>query len=206
MARRIIARNNDPAGPPLHRDCFDFLHVIDQHDQTTNCPNILDERLWDLLCRMRRSKLESEFKVRAVATQVTEAEEGNQGLAKEITQKKLILASMDKRIAEVKEKKHENMVNRIIQLVMKRGALEVDLMGQLKDFEDVLLVGQSEVEDINSLIRKAGAKKLTAMNSAATFRRKVLHKEWEHQGESNYYWNFKSHSSDVINFIPSFQF
>lgn len=132
---------------------------------------------------MRRSKVESEFKVRALNAQLSEAQLAEQGLSKEISCKKMSLVALDKKMTEVRDKKQVNMINRTVQLVVKRGAIEVDLSGRLVDFEDAILISKAEVDDINNMIRRAGAKKLAAMNNAAIFRRKVLHKEWEHQGE-----------------------
>lgn len=180
LARRIINRNLDTTGPPLHQDCFDFLAVLDQNDQMSNN---LEESLWDVLCRMRRAKLESEFRVRGLLTQLTEADQSEQAVSKEISYKRAVITGLDKKIGELKEKKHINMINRTVQLVIKRGAIEVNLTGALSDFEDAILIAKSEVDEINNLIRRAGTKKLAAMNTSAIFRRKVLHKEWEHEGK-----------------------
>lgn len=182
MARRVITRNLESSGPPLHEDCFEFLKTLEQHDQATNCPNIMDDRLWEWLCRMRRSKVESEFRVRALTALLSEADQAEQALSKEISFKKMALVGLDRKMSEVREKKHVNVINRTVQLVVKRGAIEVDLSGKLSDFDGVILIGKSEVDDINNMIRRAGLKKLAAMNNAAIFRRKVLNKEWEHQG------------------------
>lgn len=105
MSRRVINRNLDQNGPPLHQDCFDFLNLLEQHDQVTNCPSIMDDRLWDLLCRMRRAKIESEFRVRSLSAQLIEAETAEQALTKEITYKKGTVVVLDKNISDVKEKK-----------------------------------------------------------------------------------------------------
>lgn len=91
---------------------------------------------------------------------------------------------------------------RTVQLVIKRGSIEVDLTGRLIDFDDAILIAKSEVDEINKLIRKAGAKKLHAMTNFAIFRRKVLHKEWEHQGGGLI---FLKPSSSGYRFV-SFQF
>lgn len=131
---------------------------------------------------MRRSKVESEFRVRALTALLSEADQAEQAMSKEISFKKLALVGLDRKMSEVREKKHVNVINRTVQLVVKRGAIEVDLSGKLSDFDGVILIGKSEVDDINNMIRRAGLKKLAAMNNAAIFRRKVLNKEWEHQG------------------------
>lgn len=98
-------RHLDQTGPPLHQDCFDFLNVLEQHDQLTNSPSIIDDRLWELLCRMRRAKIESEFRVRSLSAQLMESESAEQALTKEISYKKGALVALDRKIADVKEKK-----------------------------------------------------------------------------------------------------
>lgn len=183
MARRVVSRNVDPTGAPLHEESFEFLSVLEQHDQPANCPNIMDERQWDLLCRMRRAKIESEFKVRALTAQVAEAESAEQSLSREMSYKKADLVALDKEMMELRQDKQVNMINRTIQLVAKRGTIEVNLTGRLSDFDDTILIAKSEVDDINRMIRRTGGRKLKAMNNAAIFRRKVLHKDWEHQGK-----------------------
>lgn len=182
MARRLSTRDPEPSGPPLHDECLEFLNILEQHDEITNCPNVMDERLWDLLCRMRRLKIESELKVRALTAQLIEAQHGEQALSKEIAHKKMTLVALDKQMAEVREKKQVNMVNRTAQFVVKRGQIEVPLTGRLSDYEDVILIAKAEVDEINKTIRVVGSKKLVAMNNAAIFRRRVLQKEWEHEG------------------------
>lgn len=75
----------------------------------------MDDRLWELLCRMRRTKVESEFKVRSLSAQLLESETAEQALTKEIGYKKGILIALDKMIADVKEAK----VNGFLYFVYK---------------------------------------------------------------------------------------
>lgn len=98
--------------------------------------------------------------------------------------RKVRLGALDKEFLQIKDGKQVNMVNRTIQLVVKRGAVEVKLTGRVTDFDDSILIAKSEVDNINQMIRRTGTRKLKAMNNAAIFRRKVLHKQWEHQGKT----------------------
>ncbi|XP_059620690.1 cilia- and flagella-associated protein 43-like, partial [Phlebotomus argentipes] len=180
LARRVISRNVSKSGPPLPQECFDYLNLIEQIDQPANCPT-MDEKLWDLLCRMRRIKIESEFKVRSCGVQLAEADACVDALAREIGARRTTLAALDKKLEDLKENRQKNSVNRTIQLVMKRGNVEIPLTGKISDFDDAILLSVIDVDDINRVIKKSGQKKLVAMSNAAVFRRKLIHKEWEHR-------------------------
>lgn len=75
----------------------------------------------------------------------------------------------------------EDATNRTVQLVMKRGWIEIQQTGRTADFANCVLIHRTDVEDINAIIRRAGAKKLNAMVNAALFRRKIIYQEWEHR-------------------------
>ncbi|GAB0093714.1 uncharacterized protein DMENIID0001_088880 [Sergentomyia squamirostris] len=180
LAKRVIARNLSKSGPPLPQECFDYLNLIEQIDQPGNCPT-MDEKLWDLLCRMRRIKIESEFKVRSCGVQLAEADACVDALGREIAARRTTLAAHDKKLEDLKENRQKNSVNRTIQLVMKRGNVEIALTGKISDFDDAILLSTSDIDDINRVIKKSGQKKLLAMSNAAVFRRKLIHKEWEHK-------------------------
>ncbi|XP_055684222.1 cilia- and flagella-associated protein 43 [Lutzomyia longipalpis] len=180
VAKRVISRNLSKSGPPLPQECFDYLNLIEQIDQPANCPT-MDEKLWDLLCRMRRIKIESEFKVRSCGVQLAEADASVDAFSREISARRTTLAAHDKKLEELKENRQKNSVNRTIQLVMKRGNVEIPLTGKISDFDDAILLSVNDVDDINRVIKKSGQKKLLAMSNAAVFRRKLIHKEWEHR-------------------------
>lgn len=75
--------------------------------------------------------------------------------------------TFQKRIANKKEKivKLQNDLERLrgeylhlihnlqIQIVMRKGLVELPLSGDVKDFEDAILVPRSEIEQINSRIK-----------------------------------------------------
>lgn len=63
MARRVNTADTTVTGPPLPEDCFEYLNLIDQVEKFSNAPNLMDQNLWQILCKMRRVKIEIEFKV-----------------------------------------------------------------------------------------------------------------------------------------------
>lgn len=105
LGRRIIARDSSDKGQPLPIECFDFLKLIDQLDGYSHAPNGVDENLWQILCKMRRVKIESEFKVKSCGIQLAEAEATANCFLKEINGRNLILGGLDKKLEDLREKR-----------------------------------------------------------------------------------------------------
>lgn len=65
MAKRIVAKKT----PGTHgnlllpKECQDYLAHCESLDQPSNCPAGMDSSLWQTLIKMRRIKIESEFRV-----------------------------------------------------------------------------------------------------------------------------------------------
>lgn len=47
----------------LSDECIQYLESLDAADKFSNAPNSIDQTAWIHLCRMRRGKIEMEFKV-----------------------------------------------------------------------------------------------------------------------------------------------
>ncbi|XP_035783093.1 cilia- and flagella-associated protein 43-like [Anopheles albimanus] len=183
MAKRIVAKKT--AGTHgnllLPRECQDYLGHCETLDQPSNCPAGMDGSLWQTLTKMRRIKIESEFRLKSCELMLSDAEAAIGALQREITNKRNILTAFEQSLEELQNVRFEDATNRTVQLVMKRGWIEIQQTGQTADFDNCVLIHRTDVEDINTIIRRAGAKKLNAMVNAALFRRKIIYQEWEHR-------------------------
>lgn len=65
MAKRVISaqQKDDQDETTLSEECLQYLQSIDAADKFSNAPNSIDQTAWNHLCRMRRTKIEAEFKV-----------------------------------------------------------------------------------------------------------------------------------------------
>ncbi|XP_037027792.1 cilia- and flagella-associated protein 43 [Bradysia coprophila] len=181
MAKRVNIGDCSTNGPPLPEVCFTHLEYLEKVDKFSNAPNLMDQTNWPILCKMRREKIEVEFKVRSCGALLAEAEASANAFSKEINLKRQKLAQFDMKLGELREEQKSNLINRSIQICLKGGAIEIPLTGSIKDFDTAVLLHESDVYEINEIIRKAGNKKLRVMESAAVFRRKIIHKEWQHK-------------------------
>lgn len=154
MARRIInADATQNRGAPLPDECFQFLLQIEQADRAAMAPNVLDAQQWRVLCRLRRIKLEMEFRVRAVGAQVADAESSVNAFVREIAGRRQKLGRLEAQLTELVAERNEHLVNRNVQLCMRRAGVEIALSGLQADFSDAILLHRSDVMDINEIIK-----------------------------------------------------
>lgn len=113
MARRVIAADVSTSGLPLPAECYAYLTLLDQVDKFSAAPNLMDQNLWSILCKMRRIKIEVEFKVQGVGVSMSRAETAVNSYAREINAKKAKLAQTEKLLEELREER----VSRIYSVV-----------------------------------------------------------------------------------------
>lgn len=182
LAKRITAKKaSQPSNILLPQECVDYLAACDSLDQTSNSPAGMDTNLWQTLCKMRRIKMESEFRLKSCEIQLADSEAALNAFQKEITSKRNSLSAIESKLQDLLNKKFEDSTNRNVQIVMKRGLIEVPISGKMTDFNNCILIHRTDVDDINVIIKQAGSKKLKAMVNAAQFRRKIIAQEWEHR-------------------------
>lgn len=182
LAKRVVSRKTHEAGALLLPfECVEYMGLLDQMDNFVSGATGIDPNVWQILCRMRRAKIESEFKLKAFGLQLAEADTTCNAFNREIHHKRNYLATLESKLENVIEAKLRDAMNRQMQIVMLRGLVEVKLHGKINDFKDCVLIHKRDIGEINCVIQKAGLKKLKAMNNAAVFRRKIISKEWEHK-------------------------
>ncbi|XP_053698844.1 cilia- and flagella-associated protein 43 [Sabethes cyaneus] len=182
LAKRITAKK-----VPQHSDilfpqeCLEHLSACENLDQTNNCPTGMDSTVWQTLCKMRRIKMESEFRLKSCEIQLADTEAALNAFQRELASKKYTFSTLENRMNELLKNKFLDSTNRNVQIVMKRGLVEAPMFGKMNDFDSCILIHRTDVDDINVIIKRAGAKKLKAMANAALFRRKIIIQEWEHR-------------------------
>ncbi|KAJ2953970.1 hypothetical protein O0L34_g1612 [Tuta absoluta] len=166
--------------PLLHPDCVDYFKGIEQLDQITNMPAIMDEVCWGIMCRLRRSKIENELRMKAQIMESALVDATMTTWNKALQARRTFLAWCGARVQQHRDSEQLTAINRTIQLVLPAGQVEVITTGHIEDFEDAMLLPRDDVEEINKLILKVGAIKLRLLRRQIEFRKLILAKEWEH--------------------------
>nr|CAD7603417.1 unnamed protein product [Timema genevievae] len=165
----------------LLAECLDYLKGLDNLDSFSNASPNTSEEIWAILCRVRRLKVESELKMKALSLEVTEADATVNVFQKKMIKNKEMLTSLQGELRVVRNEKLNLIHNLQIQLVMKQGLVEISIQGSISDFDDAILINRVCVDRMNETIKKAGQRKLRTMHETTNFRRGILCKEWEHK-------------------------
>ncbi|XP_049868319.1 cilia- and flagella-associated protein 43 isoform X1 [Pectinophora gossypiella] len=176
---RAFKNNFADFSPIIVDQCYKFFNV-EQLDQLSNMPAVLDEGLWTTMCRLRRVKMENEIRMRAVILETAYVDSATNTWNRAVSARRTFLSQSSARMMLHRDKEHAAAVNRQLQLVLPAGQVEIITSGHMEDFEDAALIPREDVEVINRLILKVGALKLRMMRRQMEFRKGILAKEWEH--------------------------
>lgn len=136
----------------LPSECIEFLNGVDSLDLVPTSTTGIDSTSWQVLCKMRRIKIESEFKIKSLGMQVADAEATHLAFMKEANSNRQYLQALERQLVDLKEARENDLINRYVQLVFKRGLIEIHLSGSFYDFHDTILIHRSDVADINQII------------------------------------------------------
>lgn len=152
VAKKVSSKKQSHNVKLLPSECVEYLHGVDVLDQVASSTTGIDQNSWQILCKMRRGKIESEFKIKSVGLQLADAEATLTAYTKEIINRRNNFQSVERSLVELKENRENDAINRYVQLVMQRGLIEISLTGSFSDFNDSILIHRSDVDDINRII------------------------------------------------------
>ena len=152
LAKRATSKKMSQNTRLLPTECIDYLQGVDSLDQVPSSVHGIDINSWQILCKMRRIKIESEFKIKSVGLQLADAEATLTAYSKETINKRNYLQSIERSLVDLTENREIDLINRYVQLIIQRGLIEIPLSGSFTDFNDSILIHRSDVEDINSII------------------------------------------------------
>nr|KAF7400221.1 hypothetical protein H0235_015958 [Vespula pensylvanica] len=164
-------------------ECTNFLRNLQALDSIPdNVSSLIDDTHWKTMCKLRRSKIEIEMKVRCCVVELAEAE---QTLAFYYRSKLTVQNELHQSKAELDKQEIEfsqYVEDREIQLVMKMRQVEVPIQGQgLDDFTDVVLISRREFLSMNEEIKKADEQKLKAIKKSVDLRRRISYQKCRHE-------------------------
>ncbi|XP_058399929.1 cilia- and flagella-associated protein 43 [Diceros bicornis minor] len=178
----IVPFGERPGSGKLNKDAFaQLMKAMDDLDNINNMPEGLDPLVWDHFCMTRRVKVENEQKVRQKAAGLMEMvaflrrrSEDDEKVQREIEKvfHELIL---------LQEEKARFQLNLTIQILLKQGQVELENFQLLLEYSDAILINKNIIEDLNSVIRTQGQKKVASMTESKDIHKGIFQIEWEHK-------------------------
>ncbi|KAG5339959.1 CFA43 protein, partial [Acromyrmex charruanus] len=178
VARCVISSEKSDILP---HECLDFLKGMDALDSMPrNLPPQINTEYWQMMCRLRRIKIEMEIKVTCCAVEMAEAEQtlsfyqkAMQSADNAVACKKVSLDDREKSLIQLAQEME-------IQLVLKMGQIEVPLQGCPSDYANAVLVTCEELLRVNDCIVETGKRKLAAMHKSMHLQKILSQYEWQH--------------------------
>ncbi|KAM9618738.1 cilia- and flagella-associated protein 43 [Trichechus inunguis] len=178
----IVPFGERPGSDKLNRDAFaQLMKAMDELDNINNMPEGLDVSVWEHFCVTRRVKVENEQKVKQKAAGLMEMVAF---LRKRIEEDEKVQQSIEKVFRELillQEEKVEFQLNLTIQILLKQGQVELENFQLILEYSDAILINKSIIEDLNSVVRTQGQKKVTSMMESKDVHKGIFQIEWEHK-------------------------
>lgn len=179
LAKCVITQEKSAILP---QEYIDFLKNLNHLDEYIGIPPSIDEATFRIICKHRRIRIEFEIKLKAAQMQLYDGEAVVANYQKRHMVKKEKNVKLSAKIRKCKENYLYHMHNIPVQIVLRKGLVEVPLSGEMvDDFEDAVLVPKKEIVQINELIKKAGNNKLKTIQQNMAFRRRIIVTEWDHK-------------------------
>ncbi|XP_011873918.1 PREDICTED: cilia- and flagella-associated protein 43-like [Vollenhovia emeryi] len=163
-------------------ECADYSRILESLDARPNeLPQSIDASHWAHLTQLRRQKINVELQIKARQLEIATVERKLAVFESKINTCKSNVALLKDRWRTARDERITREQDAEMQLVLKRGQVELELRGERRDAADAVLVPRGEIERVNEHIRVAGARKLDALKRTIDFRYGMLSTEWEHR-------------------------
>lgn len=166
----------------LPTDCADYSKILESLDvRPDGLPQSIDANHWYRFIQSRRQKINVELKIKAQQLEIAVVEQTIAIFERKINACESSVGLLRSRLKKARDKRMTNEQDAEIQLVLKRGQVELKLQGERRDTANAILVLCNEIERVNEHIIAAGARKLDVLKRTIDFRHRILSLEWEHR-------------------------
>ncbi|XP_054437726.1 cilia- and flagella-associated protein 43 [Pteronotus mesoamericanus] len=178
----IVPFGERPGSGKLNADAFaQLMKAMDDLDNINNMPEGLNPLVWSHFCATRRAKVENEQKVKQKAAGLTEMVAFHRRRVDEDEKVHQEIEKVSHELILLQEEKVKFQLNLTIQILLKQGQVEVENFQLLLDYSDAILINRNIIEDLNSVIRTQGQKKVSSMMESKDIHKGIFQIEWEHK-------------------------
>ncbi|XP_004402070.1 PREDICTED: WD repeat-containing protein 96-like, partial [Odobenus rosmarus divergens] len=178
----IVPFGERPESGKLNKDAFvQLMKAMDDLDSISNMPEGLDPSVWDHFCMTRRAKVENEQKVKQKAAGLMEMMAFLRRRTEDDDKLKQEIEKVFHELVVLQEEKVRFQLNLTIQILLKQGQVELENFQLLLEYPDAILINKNIIEDLNSVIRTQGQKKVASMMESKDVHKGIFQIEWEHK-------------------------
>ncbi|XP_021086318.2 cilia- and flagella-associated protein 43 isoform X2 [Mesocricetus auratus] len=178
----LVPYGERPGSGKLSKDNFtQIMKSMDELDSISNMPEGLDPSVWEHFCITRRAKVENEYKVKQKAAGLQEM---MTFLRKRLEDDEAVQREIERvfhELLRLQDEKVKFQVNLTIQILLKQGQVELENFQLILEYSDAILINKTIIEDLNSVIRTQGQKKVASMMESKEVHKGIYQIEWEHK-------------------------
>ncbi|XP_028458704.1 cilia- and flagella-associated protein 43 isoform X2 [Perca flavescens] len=158
-----------------------ILKAMEELDAPENIPEGLNPSIWERFCLVRRTKVESEKKVKVKALTLAEMHAFLQKRRDEENAAQQEIKNLSDALERLHKDKNRFLMDIMVQVLLKQGQVEVSTTDLTADYTDSVLHHRSVVEDLNRTIRTLGEQKIASMVECKDFRKGIIQLQWEYR-------------------------
>ncbi|XP_046727641.1 cilia- and flagella-associated protein 43 [Silurus meridionalis] len=174
-----------------------IMKAMEELDAAQNMPEGLDPAVWVRFCLARRTKVESEQKVKMKALTLAEMQTFLQKRTDEDENAQMEIMNLTDNLNSLRKERSRFCLDVMVQILLKQGQVEVKTEDFTTDYSDSLLLQRSVVEELNNSIRTLGVQKLASMMECKDCHKGIIQQEWEHMRMSKQIEDLKSKARDI---------
>ncbi|XP_060943830.1 cilia- and flagella-associated protein 43 [Limanda limanda] len=172
-----------------------MLKAMGELDAPEHKPEGLNPSIWERFCLVRRTKVESEQKVKVKALALAEMQAILQKRRDENEAAEQEIKNLSDERERVHQAKNHSLIDINVQVVLKQG--HVSTADVTADDSDFILLHRSVVEELNKTIRMLGEQKIASMVECKDFRKGTMQLEWEHKIIKEQIVDLKTKARDI---------
>ncbi|XP_047459238.1 cilia- and flagella-associated protein 43 [Mugil cephalus] len=158
-----------------------ILAAMEDLDAPENMPEGLNQTIWERFCFFRRTKVESEQKIKLKALSLAEMQAFLQRRKDEENAAKQEIKNISEELESLHKERNHLLMDTMVQLILKQGQVEVSTADLCADDTNFNLYHRSVVDDLRSVIRMLAEQKIASMVERKEVRKGMIQLEWEHK-------------------------
>ncbi|XP_008427595.1 cilia- and flagella-associated protein 43 isoform X2 [Poecilia reticulata] len=170
---------NTPAPDGLSQ----ILAGMEEMDAPENMPKGVTQSVWEKFCAVRKTKVESEQKIKVNGLELAEMQAFLQRRLDEDYAAQEEIKQHFEELRSLRNKRNQHLMNPMILVVLPQGQVEtssVDLTAETAE-TDYILINRSVVDNLKEKIRKVAEQKITYMEARCEVRKDIIQLEWQHR-------------------------
>ncbi|XP_014828534.1 PREDICTED: cilia- and flagella-associated protein 43 [Poecilia mexicana] len=159
------------------------LAGMEESDAPENMPKGVTQFVWEKFCAVRKTKVESEQKIKVNGLELAEMQAFLQRRLDEDNAAQEEIKQHFEELRSLRTKRNQHLMNPMILVVLPQGQVEtssVDLTAETAE-TDYILINRSVVDNLKEKIRRVAEQKITYMEARCEVRKDIIQLEWQHR-------------------------